>query len=151
MESGVATRPIADFTAYRERLNQFVFRSGLLMRPMFESASSDPRRSSMPKVRKSACCARARWSSTRAWREPILIGRREVVMRRIEKLGLRIRERQAISSSSIRHRSALQRVLVALPSADGAAAEFRRRRPAHGAHATTVIVRPDGRAATPTR
>jgi malate dehydrogenase (oxaloacetate-decarboxylating)(NADP+) len=44
MESGVAMRPIEDFKAYRERLNQFVFRSGLLMKPMFEAARHDPRR-----------------------------------------------------------------------------------------------------------
>ena len=35
-ESGVATRPIADFDAYREQLSQFVFKSGLVMRPVFE-------------------------------------------------------------------------------------------------------------------
>ena len=35
MESGVATRPIADFDAYRERLNRFVFRSGFIMKPVF--------------------------------------------------------------------------------------------------------------------
>src|SRR5260370_39600456 len=44
MESGVATRPIADFTAYRERLTQFVFRSGLVMRPVFQRARSEPKR-----------------------------------------------------------------------------------------------------------
>src|SRR5207344_2771922 len=35
MDSGVATRPIADFAAYRERLLQFVYTSGLLMKPIF--------------------------------------------------------------------------------------------------------------------
>jgi malate dehydrogenase (oxaloacetate-decarboxylating)(NADP+) len=35
MESGVATRPIADFDAYRQQLSQFVFKSGLVMRPVF--------------------------------------------------------------------------------------------------------------------
>jgi hypothetical protein len=38
MESGVATRPIADLRAYAERLSQFVFRTGLLMKPVFERA-----------------------------------------------------------------------------------------------------------------
>src|SRR5260370_24311102 len=41
MESGVATRPIADFAAYRQRLSQFVFRSGLAMKPVFDRARSD--------------------------------------------------------------------------------------------------------------
>ena len=44
MESGVATRPIEDFAAYQQRLTQFVFRSGLVMRPVFQRARSDPKR-----------------------------------------------------------------------------------------------------------
>jgi malate dehydrogenase (oxaloacetate-decarboxylating)(NADP+) len=38
MDSGVATRPIADFDAYRQELELFVYRSGQLMRPVFERA-----------------------------------------------------------------------------------------------------------------
>ena len=44
MESGVATRPIADFDAYRQQLNQFVFKSGLVMRPVLEQARAAPKR-----------------------------------------------------------------------------------------------------------
>ena len=44
MESGVATRPIADFEAYRQQLSQFVFKSGLIMRPVFEQARNTPKR-----------------------------------------------------------------------------------------------------------
>src|SRR3546814_3682665 len=44
MESGVATRPIADFRAYEAQLGAFVFRSGLVMKPVFERARSDPKR-----------------------------------------------------------------------------------------------------------
>jgi malate dehydrogenase (oxaloacetate-decarboxylating)(NADP+) len=44
MESGVATRPITDFAAYTDKLNEFVFRSGLVMRPVFIRAKQDPRR-----------------------------------------------------------------------------------------------------------
>ena len=39
MDTGVATRPIADMAAYRERLQRFVFRSGLLMKPVFDAAT----------------------------------------------------------------------------------------------------------------
>ncbi len=42
MDSGVATRPIADFAAYREKLTQFVYHSGLLMKPIFAAAKKDP-------------------------------------------------------------------------------------------------------------
>ena len=69
MESGVATRPIADFDAYRERLSQFVFRSGLIMKPIFERARARPHAAwCSPTARRSACCARCRWCSTSAWR-----------------------------------------------------------------------------------
>src|SRR5690606_21017754 len=44
MESGVATRPIEDFDAYRARLEQFVWRSGLVMRPIFSGAKEEPKR-----------------------------------------------------------------------------------------------------------
>ena len=42
MESGVATRPIEDLRAYHEKLNAFVFRTTLLMKPVFERAKADP-------------------------------------------------------------------------------------------------------------
>ena len=42
MSSGVATRPIEDFRAYRERLTQFVFRTGSVMKPIFSGAANDP-------------------------------------------------------------------------------------------------------------
>ncbi|HNB27944.1 MAG TPA: phosphate acyltransferase, partial [Alphaproteobacteria bacterium] len=44
MDSGVATRPITDWPAYRDKLNQFVFRSGLIMKPLFERARRDCKR-----------------------------------------------------------------------------------------------------------
>ena len=44
MESGVATRPIADFDAYHQQLMQFVYHSGLLMKPIFAGAKKDPKR-----------------------------------------------------------------------------------------------------------
>jgi malate dehydrogenase (oxaloacetate-decarboxylating)(NADP+) len=42
MESGVATRPIEDFDAYMDRLNRFVFRSGLIMKPIIQAARMEP-------------------------------------------------------------------------------------------------------------
>ena len=61
MDTGVARRPIADFDAYRRELERFVFRSGQLMRPVFEARQGGTRRgSSMPRARTSACCARCR-------------------------------------------------------------------------------------------
>ncbi len=44
MDSGVATRPIADMAAYRQQLNEFVYHTGLLMRPVFAAAKKNPAR-----------------------------------------------------------------------------------------------------------
>src|SRR3546814_3190814 len=44
MESGVAAHPIEDFEAYRQKLSQFVYRSGQVMRPVFERAREEPKR-----------------------------------------------------------------------------------------------------------
>ena len=86
MDSGVATRPIEDMDAYEQHLQQFVYRSGMVMQPVFQLARSvEPERSAScsPKAKKSACCAPCRSSSTRSWRKPILIGRPAVIEMRI--------------------------------------------------------------------
>ncbi|CAK0742804.1 NADP(+)-dependent malate dehydrogenase [Azospirillaceae bacterium] len=91
MESGVATRPIIDFDAYRERLNQFVFRSGQTMRPVFARAKNDPRRLVYGEGEEERVLRAAQVVVDEGLARPILIGRRDVVLRRIQKLGLRIR------------------------------------------------------------
>ena len=91
MESGVAMRPIADFKAYRERLNQFVFRSGLLMKPMFEAARHDPRRIVFAEGEDERVLRATQVLVDDGLAKPILIGRPDVVERRIGRLGLRIR------------------------------------------------------------
>ena len=68
MDSGVATRPIADFEAYREQLSQFVYHSGLIMKPVFARGKQAPSASRMRKARKSACCVRYRSSWMKGWR-----------------------------------------------------------------------------------
>ena len=44
MESGVATRPIADFDAYRDSLQKFVYHSGLIMKPLFAASKASRRK-----------------------------------------------------------------------------------------------------------
>jgi malate dehydrogenase (oxaloacetate-decarboxylating)(NADP+) len=91
MESGVATRPIADFAAYRERLSQFVFRSGLVMRPVFQRARSAPKRLVYAEGEDERVLRAAQQVFDEGIAKPILIGRREVVMRRLRHLNLRLR------------------------------------------------------------
>ncbi len=91
MESGVATRPIADFSAYVERLQDFVFRSSLIMRPVFLRAREEPKRVAYAEGEDERVLRAAQIVLDDKLARPVLIGRREVVERRIEKLGLRLR------------------------------------------------------------
>ncbi len=91
MDSGVAESPIADWDTYRSELERFVFRSGQLMRPVFEAA------------RKS--CARVLYTEGEDERvlravqtvvddriaRPVLLGRRSEIVRRVAAMGLRMR------------------------------------------------------------
>jgi malate dehydrogenase (oxaloacetate-decarboxylating)(NADP+) len=92
MDSGVATRPITDWPAYRDRLNQFVFRSGLVMRPLFERARREKKRIVYAEGEEERVLRAVQTAVDERLAQPILIGRRAVVERRIEKLGLRIRD-----------------------------------------------------------
>jgi len=89
MDSGVATRPIADFEAYRDQLSQFVFKSGLVMRPVFEQARSAPKRVIFSAGEDDRVLRAVQIVLDEGIARPILIGRPEIVRRRAERLGLR--------------------------------------------------------------
>ena len=91
MDSGVATRPIEDFAAYRQRLSQFVFRSGLVMKPVFDRARQDPRRLAYAEGEDERVLRAVQTVIDDGLAKPVVIGRREVVERRLEKLGLHIK------------------------------------------------------------
>jgi len=91
MESGVATRPLDDFAAYRERLNQSVFRSALIMRPVFEVARTSERRIVFAEGEDERVLRAAQAMSEETTDKPILIGRPEVIDSRIERAGLTLR------------------------------------------------------------
>ncbi len=91
VETGVATRPIVDFAAYRLQLEQFVFQSSLVMRPVFNRARLDPRRIAYAEGEDERTLRAVQIAVDEGLARPILIGRRAVVERRIERLGLRLR------------------------------------------------------------
>ena len=91
MATGVATRPIADLDAYRERLNGSVFRSALMMRPVFEAARSATRRIVFAEGEDERVLRAANAMLEETTDKPILIGRPEVIAARCEKAGLPIR------------------------------------------------------------
>ena len=91
MESGVATRPIADFDAYREQLSQFVFKSGLVMRPVFEQARGAPKRVIFSAGEDDRVLRAVQIILDEGIAQPVLIGRPDVIRHRAERLGLRFR------------------------------------------------------------
>jgi len=91
MQSGVATRPIADLPAYAERLTQFVFRTGLVMKPVFDRARADVKRVVYAEGEQDTILRAVQNLVDDRLARPILIGRPAVIEHRIERLGLRIR------------------------------------------------------------
>ena len=91
MESGVAKRPIDDLEAYKERLNQTVFKSALLMRPVFESAAAASRRIVFAEGEDERILRAAQAILEETTETPILIGRPDVISTRCERLGLTVR------------------------------------------------------------
>ena len=91
MASGVATRPIEDMDAYRDKLNQFVFRSAPVMRPVFLKAKADPQRLAFAEGEDERVLRASQTIVDEGLARPILVGRPDVIERRIEHLGLRLR------------------------------------------------------------
>ena len=90
MDSGVATRPIEDFDAYRDSLTQFVWQSGLLMKPIFAAAKAAPRRIVYAEGEDERVLRAVQTVVDEGLARPVLIGRPEVIARRLERLGLRL-------------------------------------------------------------
>ena len=90
MESGVATRPILDFQAYHERLSAFVFRSGVVMKPLFDRAKVNPRRVVYADGESRRVLRSIQTIIDEKLAFPILIGRRDVIAKRIKELDLRL-------------------------------------------------------------
>jgi malate dehydrogenase (oxaloacetate-decarboxylating)(NADP+) len=90
MASGVATRPIADFDAYRQRLSQFAFRSGLAMKPVFERARQAPQRVVYAEGEEERVLRAVQVVVDEGLARPILVGRPRVIKARLRALGLRL-------------------------------------------------------------
>ena len=91
MDSGVATRPIADLAAYRHTLDGSVFKSALIMRPVFDVARQSSRRIIFAEGEDERVLRAASAMLEEMTVKPILIGRPEVMAARCERFGLTIR------------------------------------------------------------
>ncbi|NMG30132.1 NADP-dependent malic enzyme [Aromatoleum evansii] len=91
MASGVATRPITDWDAYRTQLNNFVWHSGLIMKPVFAAARGQNQRIIFAEGESERVLRAVQTVVDEGLARPILIGRPDVVNANIERFGLRMR------------------------------------------------------------
>jgi malate dehydrogenase (oxaloacetate-decarboxylating)(NADP+) len=88
--SGVASRPIADIEAYRQKLNEFVYHSGFVMKPVFASAKKAPRRVVYCEGEDERVLRAVQAVLDEGLAEPVVIGRPDVIQLRLERAGLRL-------------------------------------------------------------
>ena len=89
-ESGVATRPIPDYAAYREHLTRFVYQTSMIMRPVFAAAKATPQRVAYAEGEDERVLRAVQTVVDEKLARPILIGRPEIIATRIAKAGLRL-------------------------------------------------------------
>ena len=91
MDSGVASRPIKDFSAYRDQLTRFVYQSGTPMEPVFAAAKRAPKRVVYAEGEDERVLRAAQAAVDEGLARPVLVGRADVIATRIQKLGLRLK------------------------------------------------------------
>ncbi len=91
MDSGVAQDPIADLELYRSQLERFVFRSGQLMRPVFENARKTATRIIYTEGEDERILRAVQTVLDEKIAQPILLGRRDVIAARVKAMGLRMK------------------------------------------------------------
>ncbi len=103
-ESGVATRPVKDLDAYREKLQTFVYASGTTMKPIFTAARTAPKkRVALCEGEEERVMRAAQIVVDEAVARPTLIGRPAVIAERIEKFGLRLAEGRDYDVVNVEH------------------------------------------------
>jgi malate dehydrogenase (oxaloacetate-decarboxylating)(NADP+) len=92
MDSGVATRPIADMAAYKDKLKEFIYQTGVGMRAVFTAAKQGPAtRIVYPDGEDERVLRAAQIILEERLTRPILIGRPDVITARLEKIGSKLR------------------------------------------------------------
>lgn len=89
MDTGVATKPITDMDGYRQKLQEFLYASGLTMKPVFAEAKANPKRIAYAEGEDDRVLAAVQQALDEGLCRPILIGRRAVVEARAKRAGLR--------------------------------------------------------------
>ena len=90
MDSGVATRPIADLEAYAEKLTEFVYKTSLFMRPVFNQARKDIKRIVLTEGEDERVLHAAQQVVSQKLAFPILVGDAKLIEERLHSQGLTI-------------------------------------------------------------
>ena len=90
MDSGIASRPLADMAAYRQQLNEFVYHSGFVMKPVFTAAAQKPARIVFCEGEDERILRAVQAICDEGLAKPILIGRPDVIAKQLERCGLRV-------------------------------------------------------------
>ncbi|HEU4381059.1 MAG TPA: phosphate acyltransferase, partial [Hyphomicrobiaceae bacterium] len=91
MDSGVATRPLEDLEGYRQRMERFSYHSGNSMKPVFQAAKAAPKRVLYAEGEEERVLRAVQVVVDEGIAFPVLLGRADVIARRIETLGLRLK------------------------------------------------------------
>jgi malate dehydrogenase (oxaloacetate-decarboxylating)(NADP+) len=91
MDSGVATRPLPSMEAYREQMARFAYHSGNSMKPVFEAAKASPKRVIYAEGEEERVLRAVQVIVDEGLARPVLVGRSEVIEKRIKTLGLRLK------------------------------------------------------------
>ncbi|MEM6589844.1 MAG: NADP-dependent malic enzyme [Pseudomonadota bacterium] len=91
MKTGVATRPLENLKVYRQQLDASVYKSSLLMRPVFEAAGATARRIVFSDGEDERVLRATQTILETTIEQPILIGRPDVIAARCDRMGLKIK------------------------------------------------------------
>jgi malate dehydrogenase (oxaloacetate-decarboxylating)(NADP+) len=101
IDTGIATRPLADLKAYRDQLQGFVYRSGTIMQPVFAAAAQASKSVVFAEGEDERVLRAVQVAVEEGLAKPILIGRPDVIRTRTAKLGLRLQEDRDYQVASI--------------------------------------------------
>jgi|HubBroStandDraft_4_1064222.scaffolds.fasta_scaffold02275_3 malate dehydrogenase (oxaloacetate-decarboxylating)(NADP+) len=146
MASGVATRPLADLKAYRDRLARFVYHSGTVMQPVFAAATQRLCRIVFAEGEDERVLRAAQVAVDERLAHPVLIGRPAAIEERLHEFGLRLEigGDVEIVTAGARHPTRLAAELVASGEADGLLCGTSGTYAAHLRHIAEAIGRGEG-------
>ncbi|KPN72436.1 NADP-dependent malic enzyme [Neisseria sp. 83E34] len=131
MDSGVATRPITDMDGYVEKLNQFVYKTSLFMRPIFNQARKQIKRIVLTEGEDERILHAAQQVVSQKLAFPILVGQRKIIEERLQSQGLTIqpgRDFELIDIDDNPHFEASWKEYYRLRQRKGVTEEMARRR-----------------------